>query len=168
MAVTELWQQAIHPDDLERVRDELERCIAGTRTLDIEYRWRHVEGRDVWVHDTCTPVIGEGGTVEYWLGVMVDISEQRSTQQRLLESEQRYRALVEQVPAIMYEMGPDDERRTLFVSPHVEEILGYPREEWLEQPDIWVELLHPDDRETDPRRMTGTTRPASRGNVSTG
>ena len=59
------WQQAIHPDDLERVRDELERCIAGTRTLDIEYRWRHVEGRDVWVHDTCTPVIGEGGTVEY-------------------------------------------------------------------------------------------------------
>ena len=68
----------------------------------------------------------------------------------------------------MYEMGPDDERRTLFVSPHVEEILGYPREEWLEQPDIWVEPAPRDARDRAEARMTGTTRPASRGNVSTG
>jgi PAS domain S-box-containing protein len=33
------------------------------------------------------------------------------------------------------------------VSPQVERALGYPREEWLDQPDIWMELLHPDDRE---------------------
>jgi PAS domain S-box-containing protein len=46
-------------------------------------------------------------------------------------------------------MGPDDERRTLFVSPHAEALLGYPRQEWLDQPDIWQELLHPDDREVE-------------------
>jgi PAS domain S-box-containing protein len=143
----ELWQRVIHPDDLERVRAEVERCIAETRTLDIEYRWSHVDGHDVWVHDTCSPVMAEDGSVDYWLGVMLDITEQRLAEQRLLASERRYRALVEQVPAIMYEMGPDDERRTLFVSPHVEAILGYERQEWLDQPDIWVELLHPDDRE---------------------
>jgi adenylate cyclase len=51
------------------------------------------------------------------------------------------------VPAVVYEMGPDDERRTLFVSPHVEQVLGYSRDEWLDQPDIWIELLHADDRE---------------------
>ena len=62
-------------------------------------------------------------------------------------SQRRYRALVEQVPAIVYEMGPDDERQTLFVSPHVEELLGYSQQEWLDQPDIWIELLHPEDRE---------------------
>ena len=44
-------------------------------------------------------------------------------------------------------MDPDDERRSVYVSPHVVDILGYTREEWLEQPDIWTELLHPDDRE---------------------
>ncbi|HET9672620.1 MAG TPA: PAS domain-containing protein, partial [Actinomycetota bacterium] len=49
--------------------------------------------------------------------------------------------------AVVYEMGPDDERRTLYVSPHVEEVLGYTRAEWLNQPDIWIELLHADDRE---------------------
>ena len=65
----------------------------------------------------------------------------------LLASESRYRALVEEVPAVVYEMGPDDERRTIYVSRYVEEFFGYTRHEWLDQPDIWIELLHPDDRE---------------------
>jgi PAS domain S-box-containing protein len=144
-----LWKRAMHPDDVERVRPELDRCIEEKTVLDVEFRWLRPDGREVWVHDTCTPVMRDDGDVDYWLGVMVDITEQRVAEQRRLADERRYRTLVEQVPAIMYEMGPDDERRSLFVSPHVEEILGYPRQEWLDQPDIWAELLHPDDRETE-------------------
>ena len=58
-----------------------------------------------------------------------------------------YRALVENLPAVIYQVAPDDDRRTMYVSPHVETALGYSRDEWLGQPDIWMELLHPDDRE---------------------
>ena len=61
--------------------------------------------------------------------------------------EARYRALVENLPAVIYQVAPDDDRRTMYVSPHVETALGYSRDEWLGQPDIWMELLHPDDRE---------------------
>jgi PAS domain S-box-containing protein len=61
--------------------------------------------------------------------------------------EARYRALVENLPAVIYQVAPDDDRRTMYVSPHVETALGYTRDEWLGQPDIWMELLHPDDRE---------------------
>ena len=62
-------------------------------------------------------------------------------------TEALYRALVEQVPAVVYLVAPDDDRRTLYVIPNVERALGYTREEWLDQPDIWMELLHSDDRE---------------------
>jgi PAS domain S-box-containing protein len=62
-------------------------------------------------------------------------------------AEQKYRALVENLPAVVYLVAPDDDRRTLYVSPQVERALGYSRAEWLEQPDMWMELLHPDDRE---------------------
>ena len=48
----------------------------------------------------------------------------------LQRSEARYQALVENVPAIVYEMLPDDDRRTFYISPRVEEFLGYTREEW--------------------------------------
>jgi adenylate cyclase len=70
-----------------------------------------------------------------------------STEQALRESEARYRLLVENIPAVLYMVAPDDDRRTLYVSPQVERALGYTRREWLEQPDIWMELLHPDERE---------------------
>jgi PAS domain S-box-containing protein len=59
----------------------------------------------------------------------------------------KYRALVEDLPAVIYQVAPDDDRRTMYVSSHVETALGYSRQEWLDQPDIWMELLHPDDRE---------------------
>jgi PAS domain S-box-containing protein len=65
----------------------------------------------------------------------------------LRESEARYRLLVENIPAVVYMVAPDDDRRTLYVSPQVERELGYTRKEWLDQPDIWMELLHPDERE---------------------
>jgi PAS domain S-box-containing protein len=68
--------------------------------------------------------------------------------ERLQHSDEaRYRALVENLPAVIYQVAPDDDRRTMYVSPHVETALGYSRDEWLGQPDIWMELLHPDDRE---------------------
>src|SRR5204862_7778366 len=59
----------------------------------------------------------------------------------------RYRELVEGIPAVVYETGLDHARRTLHASPHIEALFGYPRDEWLDQQDIWRELLHADDRE---------------------
>ena len=70
----------------------------------------------------------------------------RGRQERTAD-ETTYRALVENLPAVIYQVAPDDDRRTMYVSRHVERALGYSRDEWLGQPDIWMELLHPDDRE---------------------
>src|SRR5262249_11988479 len=36
---------------------------------------------------------------------------------------------------------------TTYVNAHTETMLGYTREEWLADPGLWFELLHPDDRE---------------------
>ena len=56
-----------------------------------------------------------------------------------------YRSLVEQVPAIVYIADFQGIRPFLYVSPQAEEILGYPPEEWVADPDLWNRLLHPDD-----------------------
>ena len=115
----------------------------------IECRYVRPDGGIVWVRDDARVEVDPGDGLPSWQGVLVDITAQKRAERDREASQRRYRALVEQVPAIVYEMGPDDERRTLFVSPHVEEILGYSRQEWLDQPDIWIELLHPEDRETE-------------------
>src|ERR1700742_988971 len=60
---------------------------------------------------------------------------------------QDYRHLVERLPVIVYtaEMGENGAWR--YVSPQVEEILGYTADELKSDPGLWARLLHPEDRE---------------------
>jgi two-component system, cell cycle sensor histidine kinase and response regulator CckA len=71
-------------------------------------------------------------------------------------SEGLYRSLVERIPGIVYiaEFGPT--ARWHYVSPQIEEYLGYKTEEWLEDSTLWLKHVHPDDRElvlAEERRM---------------
>ena len=144
-----LWKRTIHPEDIDRVLESWARVVDRERTFAEEYRFVRPDGEVVWVRDSSVPVEDDEGNVVCWQGVIIDVTGTKDVEDELRRSERRFRALVEQVPAVVYEMFPDDERRTLYVSPHVEAILGYTRREWLEQPDIWMELLDEADRETE-------------------
>lgn len=147
IADSRLWHRTIHPDDREGMEEAWRQGREEGTGYEIECRYVRPDGRIVVVRDNARVMFDSTGLVASWQGVLVDITAQKRAEREREISQRRYRALVEQVPAIVYEMGPDDERKTLFVSPHVEELLGYSQQEWLDQPDIWVELLHPEDRE---------------------
>jgi len=57
-----------------------------------------------------------------------------------------FRILVEDLRAILWEIDTAAKRFT-WVSRHAEEVLGYPVEQWLDQPGFWDDHLHPEDRE---------------------
>src|SRR5918997_673013 len=73
----------------------------------------------------------------------------RSSEEALKESEQRYRTLLERVPAILYiqrpRKGETAARDTPYISPRVEEVLGYPPQRFTEDPDFWDKVIHPED-----------------------
>jgi diguanylate cyclase (GGDEF)-like protein/PAS domain S-box-containing protein len=58
----------------------------------------------------------------------------------------RYRSIVEQIPAVTYIDALDDAASTLYVSPQVETLLGYAPDEWMGDPELWLRVIHPDDR----------------------
>lgn len=143
----ELWMRSVHPDDRDRAWRTWEEAWKRGTPFRAEYRLVRPDGEEVWVRDSSVLVLSESGNRLAWQGVLEDLTSEKRSEEDVRTSEARYRALVERVPAVVYEMDPDDERRTLYVSPHVEQVLGYSRAEWLDQPDIWIELLHADDRE---------------------
>jgi len=95
---------------------------------------------------------GEISHLAHAFDIMAETLQQRETEHQraeaaLREAEAKYRALVEQTPAIVYtaEFGPTGQWQ--YVSPPIERLLGYSPEAWLANPELWITHLHPDDRE---------------------
>jgi PAS domain S-box-containing protein len=61
--------------------------------------------------------------------------------------EAKYRALVEQLPAVVFMASLDDGIGEAYVSPQIEQVLGFTQEEWLQDPVRWYQQVHPDDKE---------------------
>ena len=59
----------------------------------------------------------------------------------------RYRALVEQVPAIIYTDSAEKIFQTLYISPQLKTITGYDPAEWIADDDLWYRIVSPEDRE---------------------
>jgi PAS domain S-box-containing protein len=60
--------------------------------------------------------------------------------------EARYRALVEQIPAVVFMAYLDRGIGEAYVSPQIEAALGFSQEEWLEDPVRWYSHIHPEDK----------------------
>ncbi len=70
-----------------------------------------------------------------------------SWQSGLSDAEARYRALVEQIPAIVYSAEFGSAGTWSYVSPQIESILSFSPEEWIADGTLWYRQLHPEDRE---------------------
>ena len=60
--------------------------------------------------------------------------------------EAKYRALVEQIPAVVFMAYLDKGIGEAYVSPQIEAVLGFSQAEWLEDPVRWYQQIHPDDK----------------------
>ena len=60
--------------------------------------------------------------------------------------EQRFRALLEGVPVAAYRWEAGTAGRCLYVSPQIESMLGFRPDQWMDDPELWLERIHPDDR----------------------
>ena len=106
------------------------------------------DGEVVWV-DTATALLRDAdGTPRGAVAMAQNITKRRAAEEQSRQSEARYRTLVEQLPLITYIDVPySSDEAAEYVSPQVEEILGYSFEEWHSSPSFFNEHLHPEDRD---------------------
>jgi len=147
------WQlspltELIHPDDRDRVLQEL---AAGRETLEpfrMEYRLRRHDGAYVWVLDEAVFIRdARGATIRE--GFLVDITERVQALEDLSVSEERFRTLLSNIPGAMYRCDLDSDWDMEFISDNIEAISGYPASDFIRsRVRTFASIIHPDDRQT--------------------
>jgi PAS domain S-box-containing protein len=130
----ELYDLAAHSrEDLD---DNVRRTLAEGARFVGERKYRRKDGSVVEV-EVGVSVISYGGK-DVICAVLRDITERK-------RAEARYRTLVEQLPAVTY-MQEIENSTLAYVSPQIEDVLGYSPEEYLENPRLRSQTIHPEDR----------------------
>jgi PAS domain S-box-containing protein len=137
----DVWATLVHPEDQARLRDaDIQADLVGS--FHCEYRLRVADGSYRWMRDEAH----RQADGEIWIGMLVDIDDQKRTEDELRGAVRRFQTLVEQVPTVIYTEAIGEAVSPMYVSPRYESMFGYTPEERLADPTLWERLVHPDDR----------------------
>ena len=102
------------------------------------------DGEEFPVEITIVPVEGER---LLYAGYLRDITDRKRAEEARRAAESRWRALVEQIPAVTYLGRFDETASTIYISPQIEQLTGFGPERWTGDPGFWFSRVHPEDAE---------------------
>src|ERR687897_625183 len=129
---------------LGKPEEHLEAAASEGRSVEENWLVRK-DGSRFWADTILTALHDDEGKLRGFSVVTQDITEKKEAERNLEEAEDRLRTLVEHVPAITY-TGEVGDHALAYVSPQLEEVLGYSPGEVMADPDHWTKMSHPHDR----------------------
>jgi PAS domain S-box-containing protein len=113
---------------------------SGYRVTDVESEERDREGRAVYFANSLWGVVEDGRLVRVW-GIQRDVTGRRLAEERLRESEARFRTLAATIPQLIWSATPDG--GASYLSDQWTQFTGIPAERLLG--DGWQQVVHPED-----------------------
>jgi diguanylate cyclase (GGDEF)-like protein/PAS domain S-box-containing protein len=149
------WIDAIHPDDLQRCADELERARETGDDFLLEHRWLHPDGTVRWTVGALHILRDGDGRVTRIVGTDTDVTRQQEAEAELAALSEHYRRIVELADEGIWTI--DEEAVTTYVNRRTAEMLGTSPEAMVGRPVY--DFMDPADVEAS-RRYLASERPA--------
>jgi len=121
------FTEFLESDDASRALADLEITLTTGQSTVTQLKMRDRAGNVRWLEDNGAAVRDASGRITGISGILRDITERKEMELALRESEEKFRALVETSPDMIWET--DLQGRFLYVSPMVKNIMGYLPEE---------------------------------------
>jgi PAS domain S-box-containing protein len=92
------WMDALHPDDVELVKQVMNNAIASGQATDVQYRVHRPDGEWRWMRSRGYPRFDPSGKIIFWYGGLEDIQEQKMTEEALQKSQTELQAISDAIP----------------------------------------------------------------------
>jgi two-component system cell cycle sensor histidine kinase/response regulator CckA len=142
------FMKAVHPDDRPHLIANITTTRAGEDAGNVDFRVVHADGTIRWVRGHAAPVRDASGNVYRISGVALDITDRKEAEERLRESEERFRSLADASFDVIVQSvdGVYTE-----VSPSLERVLGYTSSDVIGRSPL--EFVAPESQEEVRRRI---------------
>lgn len=141
----ESWQRLVHPEDAAHITAQAAQLLDGkTPSFEAEFRMMCRDGRWRWFLTRGATVLGSEGALRGLIGTIIDITDRKSAEQSLRESEER--TLIAATAGNLGFWQRDLRTGTMWLSEHARRIYGLPADSVPMREDMYA-LKHPEDRE---------------------
>ena len=118
------WMEALHADDMPRVRQAWETAIATRQPYEVEYRMRRHDGLYQWFKAQGCLIEGEDGQPARWIGTILNIDDLKQAQAKVLARERELQSITDNSPDVIARF--DRAFRHVFVSAAAGRLTGEP------------------------------------------
>lgn len=137
-----IWLESVNLEDRPELLSDLKKSYEEGKKFKVEFRFRKKDGSYVYIEDCGVWLKDDDDKIYRAIGVMKDITEQKSAMEKIESSERKYRSFIQNFQGIAFQM--DENISPVFFHGAVEEITGYTEEEILHRME-WTDLIHPFD-----------------------
>lgn len=132
----------VHSEDLAKLNSMEAEALEKMAEFHLDVRYTTDDGQSRWILLSSSPRISDTGGV-LWDGIGMDITDLKEAQKQLTESEEKYRIVSENT--YHWEFWELPEGELLYNSPSCERVTGYRAEEFIQNPKLIFDIIHPDD-----------------------
>lgn len=140
------WLDKIHPDDRDYIQAKLQQQLRGEAFFDDEYRIVLPNGEVRWIWDRSFPIYNEKGEVYRYAGVNRDITARKQSEEALRQSEELLQLIANTINQLFFVTSVET-GQYLYINQGYEKIWGRSCKSLYEEPDSWLEAVHPEDRD---------------------
>ncbi len=136
-----------HPDDLAASAEAVQAAITGGKPIALHKRYLRPDGSVLPTLVTSVLVHDPASDEHVFFTQTQDAGESAELLGRLRGEEERFRALAEAAPDVIYSFAFEPEPHFTFVNSAATRMVGYTPEECYARPDLSMRLVHPEDRD---------------------
>ena len=141
------WQMFAYPEDLPRVRKELEHLCCDKNIVAIENRVYNATGDVRWMQFINRCITNDLGQIVEIQSVGRDITERKQIEKELRTRKERFKFLISATPAMIYTCRAFGDYGATFVSDNVRTLLGYDPGQFVDDSFFWANNIHPEDKQ---------------------
>ncbi|MDZ8136154.1 MAG: PAS domain S-box protein [Nostoc sp. DedQUE04] len=147
------WFASIHPEDEKRVQTAVAEYFEHQGHLYLQYRWQHQAGHYIWIETQAQFFADANGNLTQIIGYVTDINEKKRLEAErtqletaLRESEAQLRQIFDNSQDVFF-LKSLDSKQMIYTSPAWEYLYQTPLQQTYDNPQSWLDFIHPDDRD---------------------